>query len=90
MDFPSETSLIEIEQGSLENLKVSQDSTECRWLRQSWEAAAFESRSIASAYMATQMSFLRKTAGDARLKRKKMAEQNSVSEAVSRHSSAAS
>jgi hypothetical protein len=39
--------------------------------------------------MATQVIFLRKTAGDAGLKGKKMAEQNSVSEPESRHSSAA-
>lgn len=55
------------------NLKVIQDGKVCHGLRQLERAATVGGSLIAGAQMATKQTFLRKTAGSATLKGKKMA-----------------
>jgi hypothetical protein len=59
-------------EGASSNLKVSQDSTACRWLRQFPEAAKRSCDTAASAWIATKLAGLRKTLRRAALKGKKM------------------
>jgi hypothetical protein len=47
--------------GESANLKVSQDSTECRWLRQSLKAATWECDSAASTWMSSELASPGKT-----------------------------
>ena len=59
--------------GEIANLKVSQDSTGCRWLRQLVKGAAGIRDLCASVEMATKLSSLRKTLEGVALKGKRMA-----------------